>query len=189
MNDAQYVDLLKRIENIVRFGVVVSVDYAARHAVVQYASGEQSAPLPWCVRRANVNGEAEWWPIEPGEAVLVLSPGGVRATGRIVPAATTAETGAPAANADKHVIRHADGARFEYDRAANHWDIDLPSGTARLSAPNGVAIIGDLRVDGNIKASGDITDKTRSMAADRAIYNAHDHVETGAKTKLPSAQQ
>ncbi|MCX4025030.1 hypothetical protein [Spartinivicinus marinus] len=44
--------------------------------------------------------------------------------------------------------------------------------------------MGDLFVDGNIKASQEITDHTRSMQGDRDIYNGHGHgiaIPTGNK--------
>lgn len=44
--------------------------------------------------------------------------------------------------------------------------------TCRASRWN---IIGDVYVEGSIKASGEITDKTRSMSGDRRIYNSHSH--------------
>jgi phage baseplate assembly protein V len=40
-----------------------------------------------------------------------------------------------------------------------------------------------LEVSGSIKAHGDITDATRAMSADRAIYNGHTH--GGGSTPLP----
>jgi phage gp45-like len=43
-----------------------------------------------------------------------------------------------------------------------------------------------LEVSGNIAAGGQITDGTRSMAADRAIYNSHRHNETGSVTGAPN---
>lgn len=43
-----------------------------------------------------------------------------------------------------------------------------------------------LTVTGDIEAGGDITDKTRSMAADRAIFNKHTN---GSGTSTPTPQQ
>jgi phage baseplate assembly protein V len=44
-----------------------------------------------------------------------------------------------------------------------------------------------LQVNGNIKATGNITDGTRSMAADRSLYNEHGHSPNS--TSQPSPQQ
>ncbi|WP_339524262.1 phage baseplate assembly protein domain-containing protein [Pseudomonas sp. EL_65y_Pfl2_R96] len=38
-----------------------------------------------------------------------------------------------------------------------------------------VEMSGDQRVDGSIKANGEIADHTRTMEADRDLYNQHDH--------------
>lgn len=43
-----------------------------------------------------------------------------------------------------------------------------------------------LKVNGDIQATGDISDKVRSMAGDRAIYNQHTN---GTGTSTPSPQQ
>lgn len=43
-----------------------------------------------------------------------------------------------------------------------------------ITAPE-AEISGNLTVDGNIKAHGNVTDSVRSMAADRTIYNGHTH--------------
>lgn len=53
-----------------------------------------------------------------------------------------------------------------------------------------VKITGDLQVEGNITAEGDIRDKietnTRTMSSMRAIYNTHTHTETGSTTNAPT---
>ena len=59
----------------------------------------------------------------------------------------------------------------------------FPAGT-RVETPL-TTFTGDVKVDGNIKADGEITDHTRSMQADRDLYNAHKH----GSSPTPEPQQ
>ncbi len=71
---------------------------------------------------------------------------------------------------------YADGAVIEYDRETHQLNAVLPDGaTTELVSDGGVTIIGDVIVTGNIKATGEVIDHTRSMKADRDIYNSHTH--------------
>lgn len=60
--------------------------------------------------------------------------------------------------------------------------------TVTINAANGVVMnTPTLTVNGNIKATGDIMDSRRSMAADRALYNQHGHAPNS--TSAPNPQQ
>jgi phage baseplate assembly protein V len=54
-----------------------------------------------------------------------------------------------------------------------------------INASQGVTLHGDLHVQGAISASGDVSDGTRSMAADRGIYNQHNHSANGTSPPNP----
>ncbi|PNQ69034.1 baseplate assembly protein [Vibrio agarivorans] len=69
---------------------------------------------------------------------------------------------------------------------------NLDDGSVVCHYPGGVKIYGDTWQDGSYQATGDITDHTRSMQADREIYNEHEHpgvVPGPAKTKPTEEQQ
>jgi phage baseplate assembly protein V len=61
----------------------------------------------------------------------------------------------------------------------------VASTKVRLDTPL-VQMTGNLTVAGYVTAGGNITDGTRSLAADRAIYNGHTHPETGTTTQDPN---
>lgn len=73
--------------------------------------------------------------------------------------------------------------------AANGPRIILRSGGGtEITSPGPVTVTAsELHVNGNITATGDVSDGVRSMAADRAIFNAHTHsgVEPGSGTSGP----
>jgi len=90
-----------------------------------------------------------------------------------------------------HRTTYSDGSVIEYDRGAHKLKADLVTGaTTELVSTGGVAITGDVTVTGNITATMHITDGTRSMAADRGIYNDHTHSgDSGGTTSAPGAAQ
>ncbi|NCE85290.1 hypothetical protein [Pseudomonas sp. Q1] len=76
-------------------------------------------------------------------------------------------------------------ATINIDPAGN-LTVTSASGAAVLKFPGGTTIesplttfTGDVKVNKNIKADLDITDKVRSMAADRVIYNGHTNPNNG----------
>lgn len=169
----------RRIANLICFGTVKEVDYSKGIAKIEI--GELvTAWLPWVAGRAGGNISSS--PLEVDEQVVVLSPSGEMNQGVVLPALH--QNRFPAnANKDKHTMTYADGCVLEYDRAAHHLKAVLPQGGT-------IELIGDLTVTGNIKATGDITDKTRSMQADRDIYNQHDHADPqGGKVNQTAQQQ
>ncbi|HFQ4959204.1 TPA: phage baseplate assembly protein V [Vibrio vulnificus] len=68
---------------------------------------------------------------------------------------------------------------------------NLDDGSLTCHYPGGVKIYGDTWQDGNYTATGDITDHTRSMQADREIYNGHEHpgILPGPDKTKPTEQQ
>ena len=173
-------DLARQMANMIRVGVVQSVDTATAGASVKI--GELvTDTLPWLTARAG--SDRSWWAPSTGEQVVVLSPFGDFAQGIILPALYQSAHAPPASQANKALIIMKDGAQFEYDHNANRLKITLPAGAKTdLVSDGGIAFVGDLNVSGNITASEDITDHTRSMQGDRDIYNDHKHTETGGTT-------
>jgi len=173
MNSYNLTELARKLSNLILIGMVQEADYA--NARLRVKSGELiTAWLPWLTARAGA--DKAWWAPEIGEQVLVLCPDGNPAQGWVLPAGFTEHYAQPESSSEVASLHFNDGATLRYDRTAHQLAITLPEGaTINLISTGGVKITGDVSITGNLIASGDITDKTRSMAEDRAIYNSHDH--------------
>ena len=173
MSSFDLVEAIRQLANMIRPGVIAEVDH--NKALVRVRSGELlTGWLPYQVARAGQ--DRTWWSLEVGEQVVVISPDGDLAQGYVLGSFYHSNAQPPSNNPDKTVIQFSDTGRLEYDRKTNHLDIALPDGaTVNLIANGGITFTGDLQVFGHITASGDIADRTRSMAADRGIYNGHSH--------------
>lgn len=114
------VELSRRLENLIRFGTVHSVDHAARRCRVQ--SGKLVTEwLRWFEARA---GETTTWnPPTIGEQCVVFSPSGEVENGMVIYGAPSDVIDTPSHDPVKHVIKFPDGAVFSYDHAASHLDI------------------------------------------------------------------
>ncbi|AUI88158.1 baseplate assembly protein [Vibrio azureus] len=68
---------------------------------------------------------------------------------------------------------------------------NLDDGALICRYPGGMKIYGDTWQDGHYKATGAITDHTRSMQADREIYNQHAHpgIASGPSKTQPTEQK
>jgi len=132
-----------------------------------------------------------WHAPEVGEQVVVLSPSGELNQGVVLAGLFQTAHPHPVNTPEKQHILYKDGAVIEYDRELHHLKAILPAGaTTELVSDGGVAFKGDLHVDGNITSTQDITDKVRSMQADRDIYNGHDHADPqGGKVVVTEQQQ
>lgn len=164
-SDFAIAESVRVAENMIRIGTVQELDATA--ARVRIKIGDLLTDwLPWLVQRAG--DDVSWWCPSVGEQMLILSPSGDLAQGVCLPAIYSDAKPANSNNPDKHKITYADGAVIEYDKVAHVLTVNLPEGGV-------VNVIADVNVTGNIVASGNITDATRSMQGDRDIYNGHVH--------------
>lgn len=86
-------------------------------------------------------------------------------------------------SAGETCVFNAHGCKI-YLRAGGNIEIIAP-GQVTITSPT-VTMSGNLEVTGDISSAGQISDGTRSMSADRAIYNSHTHTETGSTTQTPN---
>jgi len=183
-------ELHRRLANMVLLAKVIEADYSGSIPKAKVVVGEiTSAWLPMLVSRAG--NDRSWWPLEIGEQVVVLSPSGELTQGVVLGSINQQSIPANGNSADHHRITYSDGAVIEYDRKAHHLKAVLPNGAStQLISEGGVEIVGDVFVAGNITATQDIKDHTRSMQADRDIYNAHTHsgIKSGPGSTAPPNQ-
>ena len=179
------VDVRRRVDNLIRLGVVAAVDLAAARVRVRYGGTADdpvlSAWLPWLAPRA---GDAiAWWPPAEGEQVAVAAPSGELSAGVVLGSLYSATAPPPAGEAEVHRTVYADGALVEYDAGTHALRATLPAGGT-------VVVTGNAEIDGAVDATGALTaakvsDAGGSLAALRAVYNTHTHPGLGA----PPAQQ
>ena len=176
-------ELNRRLSQSIQYGAIKEVDYA--NAKVKVEIGElTSAWIPWTSKASH---NSAWLAPEIGEQVVIASPSGVLNQGCIIGSLPQDAHPPAGSSVDKHTMQYGDGAIIEYDRAAHHLKLVLPSGgiveivasadvtvksdavtietknatitadSVSITASDGVSIKGDLAVDGNIAATGTIT--------------------------------
>ena len=171
--------LRRLVYAMIRLASVVEVDASEAWVKVQFMDTTTSW-VPWITARAG--GVRSWSAPSIGEQVLVLCPNGATEQAIILPALYQEQYPPPATDPDEHLSCFADGAVLAYNDKLHRLQARLPDGaTTDLVSNGGVSIVGNVQVTGNLQASGDIhadgqvSDGTRSMAADRGIYNGHIH--------------
>lgn len=187
--------LERAVANMVRVGVVKSVQ--SDKAVVTIG-GNETAPIPWMVARAN--GTREWSAPAIGEQVVVLAPGGVIEDAFIGGALYQDKFAALSSNQNKHIQRYANGATIEHDDNSGDLTFNM-LGNITFKTPLGVFTIapsgitnttpmvsnsGEVTSVGNMTSAAEMSDHKGSMSSMRDIYNNHTHTETDNVTNVPN---
>jgi len=180
--DFEVTELHRRLSNLIRIGTIEQTNYNGSIPQCKVRIGDiLTAYLPVLSLRAGTDQHS--WLLEQDEQVLVLAPSGDLAQGVIL--GSIAQDKFPSLTHSEHIHRtqYADGAVIEYDRKSHHLKVILPdAGTAQWVVPGGLTVTGNVLVNGSITATDNISDHTRSMQADREIYNGHAHsgIEPGS---------
>lgn len=174
---AEPADTQRLIGDIVREGVVVSVDHAAGTARVQFADELTTGEIPWLANRAG--STRTWSPPAIGEQVMVLAP--EADTSRCVIIGSLSSDAHPhPANDASTLTEYEDGARVGYDPESHALTAILPSGaTVRIDADGGLSFRGDVTVDGDIKSTGTIAADVDVVGAGKSLK---DHVHIGVQS-------
>ncbi|WP_271165799.1 phage baseplate assembly protein V [Brevundimonas intermedia] len=163
------------IGNLVRVGVVHSVDFEAGTAIVRFGE-ELSPPIDWDMPSGRIK---IWAPPTVGEQVEVSSPEGDIEQGTISSRLKSSQF-APLFLGAKFGIGFEDGALIVYDPETHLLSFDLP-GSATIRAPDGVRLIADLDIEGNLKVSGAVTADVDVVGGGKSLKgHKHTGVQTGS---------
>lgn len=165
-------DLLRRLENLIRLGTIAAVDHQAARCTVS-SGGLRIPNLPWLALRAGAS--SDWDPPTVGEQCILLSPSGEPSQGVVLVGLYSQQRPAPANSANLRRRTYPDGAVIDYDHATHALTATLPAGgTAKLTAPGGVTILGDVDITGLVTVSEDV------IAAGISLVNhTHGGVDPG----------
>jgi len=152
-------DLARRLDNIVRFGVIEQTDFTTDPVQprVRVRTGDiLTAWIPISAARANEDAEHD--PVQVGEHVILLAPSGELAQAVVVGKLFSNDHPSPDLSPDNHRRKYRDGAVIEYNSKTHHLNVVLPAeGTVNLTADGGITINGDTTINGETTFNGDTT--------------------------------
>ena len=168
MHGATVTELIRRLEQVLRYGTIAEVDHGNARCRVR-SGALLSTWVPWFAHRA---GETlHWSPPTVGEQCLLLSPGGD--TGSAVALVGLYSDAAPAPSNEPavHTTHYPDGAVLTYDRATHALSAALPSDSSfTITATSGTINVdhltvnadattwnGPIQLNGHMDATGDVT--------------------------------
>lgn len=165
----------RTIGELTREGVIESVDLDAGVAVVRI--GDQlTPPIDWTMWTGDTT---IWLPPTVGQQVIVDCPEGDLERG-FIRGGLRSSSMAPLFLGSKVAIRFKDGALIHYDPDAQVLTFALP-GSATITAPDGVSIMGDVSIDGDVGCTGTITAQEDVVGGGKSL-KGHKHlgVTTGS---------
>lgn len=84
-----------------------------------------------------------------------------------------------------HLAAMADGEVAIYDDLGSYVHLQR-GGKIEVKAAGGLTVVGDLKVQGKIEATGDVADSIGTLALFRQKYNVHTHSAPGGSTGTPT---
>lgn len=148
-------DANRRLENIVRFGTVKTINPSKPIPRVIVNLGDIETPEIRCLNIRS-GDDATWDMPSVNEECVVISPcGDIGPTSFVLYGFYNDDHPAPSDDLNKKIRMFADGCVIAYDIAAHHLSAFLPSGgTAVLTADGGVTVNGDTTINGNLQVNG-----------------------------------
>ena len=148
-------DANRRLENIVRFGTVKTINPSKPIPRVIVNLGDIETPEIRCLNIRS--GDDSTWDMPSiNEECVVISPcGDIGPTSFVLYGFYNDDHPAPSDDLNKKIRMFADGCVIAYDVSAHHLSAVLPSGgTAVLTADGGVTVNGDTTINGNLQVNG-----------------------------------
>ena len=177
-------DIQRLVGDIVREGIVASVDLAAGTCRVQIADDLVTGDIPWLAGRL---GETRSWsPPSIGEQVVVLAPEADTDRAIVIGSLSSAARSHPASDRST-LLDFADRALIGYDPEKHALTAYLPAGaTVVLVANGGIHFTGDMTVDGGIRATGKIVADDDVIGGGKSLKShKHTAVQTGGGISGP----
>ncbi len=177
-------DIQRLVGDMLREGIVVSVDFDAGTARVEFADELTTGDIPWLATRAGKT--RVWSPPSVGEQVLVAAPEADAARGIIIGSLSSNANPHPASDTST-VAEFSDRARIGYDPVGHTFTIALPAG-ARIVviADGGATWQGDLKVDGDIRSTGTVNAQTDVVGGGKSLKDhLHTKVQAGGAISGP----
>ena len=199
----QLIDLLTRLENLIRLGTVAEVDLSVSPPLCRVQTGGLLTDWrPWISQRA---GSARTsWPPTVGEQVLLFSPSGELTAAVVLPGLYSDAHPAPDNHPTRHRTTYPDGAVIEYAPEAGALSASgvktatvQASVSVTLNTPNttmtgNLTVEKDLAVKGASNMTGAITAKSTITASGKLTtpaasvggieFGTHKHKESGGDT-------
>ena len=148
-------DANRRLENIVRFGTVKTINPSKPIPRVIVNLGDIETPEIRCLNIRS-GDDSNWdMPSENEECVVISPCGDIGPTSFVLYGFYNDDHPAPSDDLNKKIRMFADGCVIAYDVSAHHLSAVLPSGgTAVLTADGGVTVNGDTTINGNLQVNG-----------------------------------
>ncbi|MCU4393955.1 phage baseplate assembly protein V [Acinetobacter parvus] len=148
-------DANRRLENIVRFGTVKTINPSKPIPRVIVNLGDIETPEIRCLNIRS-GADSTWdMPSENEECVVISPCGDIGPTSFVLYGFYNDDHPAPSDDLNKKIRMFADGCVIAYDIAAHHLSAVLPAGgTAVLTADGGVTVNGDTTINGNLQVNG-----------------------------------
>lgn len=178
-------DLYRRLENLIRFGVIEGVDLSAKPSplVTVRTGGLLTQWLP--VQSAAAGNARDAHPPTIGEIAIVISPGGDTAQACVITGFFSLLFPAPDFSATQWTREFPDGTAITYDSETHALTAHLAAGaTSVLTSDGGISISGDITLDGSITMAGDISVNGKITASGDVVgagISLSKHVTTGVR--------